>query len=57
MQKQINDLALARDGTKARDFYWRHNEFLAYVEPGDTKTLPVNLVLDFSVYGTVRSLS
>jgi len=35
--------ALARDGTKARDFYWRHNVFLAYVEPGDTRTFQVKL--------------
>jgi class 3 adenylate cyclase len=35
--------ALARDGTKARDFYWRHNGFLAYVEPGGSRTWLVNL--------------
>ena len=35
--------ALARDGTKARDFYWRYNVFLAYVEPGESKTFQVNL--------------
>jgi Family of unknown function (DUF5939) len=39
----ISASALARDGTKARDFYWRHNVFLAYVEPGDTRTFQVNL--------------
>ncbi len=35
--------AVARDGTKARDFYWRHNVFVAYVEPGETRTFKVNL--------------
>jgi class 3 adenylate cyclase len=35
--------ALARDGTKARDFYWRHNIFMTYVEPGESKTFKVNL--------------
>jgi class 3 adenylate cyclase len=35
--------ATARDGTKARDFYWRHNVFLTYVEPAESKTFVVNL--------------
>ncbi len=35
--------ALARDGTKARDFYRRHNVFISYVEPGETKTFKVSL--------------
>jgi class 3 adenylate cyclase len=35
--------AVARDGTKARDFYWRHNVFVTYVEPGETRTFQVNL--------------
>ena len=35
--------ALARDGTKARDFYWRHNVFVSYVESGESKTFQVNL--------------
>jgi class 3 adenylate cyclase len=43
----ISASALARDGIKARDFYWRHNSFVAYVEPGETKTFPVNLVPGF----------
>lgn len=39
--------AVARDGTKARDFYWRHNVFVTYVEPGETRTFQVNLVPGF----------
>jgi class 3 adenylate cyclase len=39
----ISPSALARDGTKARDFYWRHTVFVSYVEPGETRTFPVNL--------------
>jgi class 3 adenylate cyclase len=39
----ISASALARDGTKARDFYRRHNVFITYVEPGETKTFQVNL--------------
>jgi class 3 adenylate cyclase len=39
----ISASALARDGTKARDFYWRHNVFIAYVEAGETKTFQVKL--------------
>jgi len=35
--------AFARDGTRARDFYWRHTVFLEYVEPGETGTFVVNL--------------
>ncbi len=35
--------AEARDGTKARDFYRRHNVFISYVEPGETKTFKVSL--------------
>jgi hypothetical protein len=33
----ISASALTRDGTKARDFYWRHNVFVTYVEPGESK--------------------
>jgi hypothetical protein len=39
----ISASALARDGTKARDFYWRHSVFLAYVEPGETRAFQANL--------------
>src|SRR5579872_6896134 len=39
----ISSGALARDGTKARDFYWRHNVFMSYVEPGESKSFKVNL--------------
>jgi class 3 adenylate cyclase len=39
----ISASAIARDGTKARDFYWRHNVFVAYVEPGETRTFPIKL--------------
>lgn len=39
----ISASAHARDGTKARDFYWRHNVLLAYVEPGETRTFQVDL--------------
>lgn len=39
--------ALARDGTKARNFYWRHNAFVGFVEPGGTKTFRVDLVSGF----------
>jgi Family of unknown function (DUF5939) len=39
--------ALARDGTKARDFYRHHNAFVAFVEPGETKTFRIELVPGF----------
>src|SRR5208282_1014190 len=39
----VSASAFARDGSKARDFYWRHNVFLTYVEPGETRTFQVNL--------------
>ena len=35
--------ALARDGTRLRDFYSRHKLFAAYVEPGETRTFELNL--------------
>ena len=35
--------ALARDGTKVRDFYWRHKVFCAYVEPDENRTFEINL--------------
>ena len=40
---------MARDGTKARDFVWRHNLFLKYVEPGKTRTFRINLEPGFLV--------
>jgi len=39
----ISASAMAADGTTARDFYWRHNVFLTYVEPGESTTFQVNL--------------
>jgi adenylate/guanylate cyclase family protein len=39
----ISASAIARDGTKARDFYWRHHVFCTYVEPGESRTFQVNL--------------
>jgi class 3 adenylate cyclase len=39
----ISASAMARDGTKARDFYWRHNVFVSYVEPGETRTFRIDL--------------
>jgi hypothetical protein len=39
----ISANAIARDGTKARDFYWRHHVFCTYVEPGETRTFQGNL--------------
>src|SRR5579862_1306609 len=39
----ISQSALARDGTKARDFYWRHTQFCTYVEPSETKTFEISL--------------
>ena len=35
--------ALARDGTKVRDFIWRHKVFCAYVEPDENRTFEINL--------------
>jgi class 3 adenylate cyclase len=35
--------ALARDGTNARDFYWRHKVFCTYVEPNESRTFEINL--------------
>jgi len=43
----ISANALARDGTKARDFYWRHKVFCTYVEPNQTRTFEIDLELDF----------
>jgi class 3 adenylate cyclase len=40
---EISASALARDGTKARDFYRRHIVFCTYVEPGETVTFEINL--------------
>lgn len=34
---QVSDNAVAADGSKARDLYRRHNLFLEYVAPGETK--------------------
>jgi hypothetical protein len=42
--------ALARDGTKARDFYWRHKVFCAYVEPDENRTFEINLEPGFFVF-------
>ena len=42
--------ALARDGTKARDFFWRHKVFCSYVEPGETRTFEINLEPGFLVF-------
>ena len=42
--------ALARDGTKVRDFYWRHKVFCAYVEPGENRTFEINLEPGFFVF-------
>jgi len=42
--------ALARDGTKARDFYWRHKVFCTYVEPNQTRTFEINLEPGFFVF-------
>ena len=42
--------ALARDGTKARDFYWRHKVLCTYVEPNETRTFEINLEPGFSVF-------
>jgi class 3 adenylate cyclase len=42
--------ALARDGTKARDFYWRHKAFCTYVEPDETRTFEINLKPGFFVF-------
>jgi class 3 adenylate cyclase len=39
----ISDNALARDGTKLRDFYLKHSAFVNYVEPGETITFQLNL--------------
>ena len=44
--------ALARDGTKARDFYWRHKVFCTYVEPDenqDVRDQPGAWIFRFSV--------
>jgi class 3 adenylate cyclase len=40
---EISASALARDGTKARDFTQRHMVFCTYVEPGKTITFEVKL--------------
>ena len=42
--------ALARDGTKVRDFWWRHKVFCAYVEPGENRTFEINLEPGFFVF-------
>jgi class 3 adenylate cyclase len=42
--------ALARDGTKARDFYWRHKVFCTYVEPNQTRTFEIDLEPGFLVF-------
>lgn len=42
--------SLARDGTKARDFYWRHKVFCTYVEPNETRTFEVDLEPGFLVF-------
>ena len=42
--------ALARDGTKARDFFSRHKVFCSYVEPGKTRTFEINLEPGFLVF-------
>jgi class 3 adenylate cyclase len=42
--------ALARDGTKARDFYRRHKVLCTYVEPNETRTFEINLEPGFSVF-------
>ena len=42
--------ALARDGTKARDFYWRHKVFCTYVEPNQSRTFEINLEPGFLVF-------
>lgn len=42
--------ALARDGTRARDFYWRHKVFCTYVEPDETRTFEINLEPGFFVF-------
>jgi len=42
--------ALARDGTKVRDFYWRHKVFCAYVEPDENRTFEINLEPGFFVF-------
>jgi class 3 adenylate cyclase len=41
---------LARDGTKARDFYWRHKVFCTYMEPNQTRTFEINLEPGFLVF-------
>ena len=40
---EVSASALARDGTKARDFYRRHIVFCTYVEPDETITFEINL--------------
>jgi Family of unknown function (DUF5939) len=42
--------ALARDGTNARDFYWRHKVFCTYVELNETRTFEINLEPGFLAF-------
>ena len=42
--------ALARDGTKARDFYWRHKVLCTYIEPNETRTFDIKLEPGFFVF-------
>jgi class 3 adenylate cyclase len=42
--------ALARDGTKARDFYWRHKAFCTFVEPDETRTFEISLEPGFFAF-------
>jgi class 3 adenylate cyclase len=46
----ISANALARDGTKARDFYWRHKVLCTYVEPNETRMFEINLEPGFLVF-------
>jgi hypothetical protein len=46
----ISASALARDGTKARDFYLRHKVFCTYVEPDETRTFEIDLKPGFLVF-------
>ena len=47
---EISASALARDGTKARDFYRRHIVFCTYVEPSETITFEINLEPGFLAF-------
>ena len=50
IEYNISQSALARDGTKARDFYWRHQQFCTYLEPGETRTFEISLVPGLFVF-------